>query len=541
MNRLIVFILIFYSFNLYSQSEKRYDINSSDLPQWVNLMYLENVDEGKVIEAYEAFYENNQFIKNKHTQFYKRWLRNLSRETIPPKSVKSTSSNNWQCIGPWDFDKDAASRSYAPGAAHLYTIEQSQSNSNVLYAGAATAGAWRSNNKGNNWFHITKDLHLSEVYAIEIDFQHENIIYISGNGGIYKSIDGGINWISIGGSNFNAQSHDIKDIKMHPQNNQILYVASNQGLFKSYDGGSNLNEIMSGEFQEIEFHPLSSDTMYFIRQDANYTEFYRSDDSGNTLNLFSNGWPIPTTNDEQKRTEIAVSLADPNKIVALATGAANGGSGLYGIYVSYDKGENWTFRCCGSQPAGIPSANNINMMGWQPSGLDDGGQYYYDLALAVNPFDANIIHVGGVNHWISFDDGFTFSCPAKWSEPYKKGYVHADIHDINYYGNDLWFACDGGVFYSDNYGDSIYKKMYGIEGTDFWGFGAGFKDGNVMLGGTYHNGTLLKDNNTYLSDWICTRIPICNPIFCSIQNIMIAIVNSLLGLNFFDIIRIEFK
>ena len=504
MNRLIVFILIFYSFNLYSQSEKRYDINSSDLPQWVNLMYLENVDEGKVIEAYEAFYENNQFIKNKHTQFYKRWLRNLSRETIPPKSVKSTSSNNWQCIGPWDFDKDAASRSYAPGAAHLYTIEQSQSNSNVLYAGAATAGAWRSNNKGNNWFHITKDLHLSAVYAIEIDFQNENIIFISGNGGIYKSIDGGINWISIGGSNFNAQSHNIKDIKMHPQNNQILYVASNQGLFKSYDGGSNLNEIMSGEFQEIEFHPLSSDTMYFIRQDANYTEFYRSDDSGNTLNLFSNGWPIPTTNDEQKRTEIAVSLADPNKIVALATGAANGGSGLYGIYVSYDKGENWTFRCCGSQPAGIPSANNINMMGWQPSGLDDGGQYYYDLALAVNPFDANIIHVGGVNHWISFDDGFTFSCPAKWSEPYKKGYVHADIHDINYYGNDLWFACDGGIFYSDNYGDSIYKKMYGIEGTDFWGFGAGFKDGNVMLGGTYHNGTLLKDNNTYLNDWICT-------------------------------------
>ena len=46
--------------------------------------------------------------------------------------------------------------------------------------------------------------------------------------------------------------------------------------------------------------------------------------------------------------------------------------------------------------------------------------------------------------------------------------------------------------------------MYGIEGTDFWGFGAGFKDGDVMLGGTYHNGTLLKDNNTYINDWICT-------------------------------------
>ena len=126
---------------------------------------------------------------------------------------------------------------------------------------------------------------------------------------------------------------------MHPQNNQILYVVSNQGLYKSTDGGLNLNEIMSGEFQEIEFHPLSADTMYFIRQDANYTEFYRSDDGGNSLNLFSNGCTNPSSNDEQKRTEIAVSIASPNKIVALATGAANGGSGLYGIYISYDKGK----------------------------------------------------------------------------------------------------------------------------------------------------------------------------------------------------------
>ena len=40
--------------------------------------------------------------------------------------------------------------------------------------------------------------------------------------------------------------------------------------------------IMSGEFQEIEFHPNNVDTMYFIKQTANYTEFYRSDDNGNT-------------------------------------------------------------------------------------------------------------------------------------------------------------------------------------------------------------------------------------------------------------------
>ena len=55
-----------------------------------------------------------------------------------------------------------------------------------------------------------------------------------------------------------AQSHSIKDIKMHSLNNQIIFVASDKGLYKSIDGGINLNEIMSGDFQEIEFHPIKS-------------------------------------------------------------------------------------------------------------------------------------------------------------------------------------------------------------------------------------------------------------------------------------------
>jgi len=364
-----------------------------------------------------------------------------------------------------------------------------------------------------NWSLITKDLELNGVYAIEIDFTDFNTIYISGNGGIYKSYDGGANWTVIGDAAFTSLSHSIKDIKLNPNNNQILFVASSQGLFKSIDGGSNFtnvnagvipNSISPGNFQEIEFHPHSADTMYFIKEGNPKTEFYRSDDGGNTLTLYNNGWPNPASGDDQLRTEIAVSPASPDKIVALATGSANGGGGLYGIYISYDKGENWTFQCCGPHPAGVPSATNINMMGWADDGTDNGGQHYYDLALAVNPTNADIIHVGGVQHWISTDGGVTFTCPAKWSHPHKKEYVHADIHDINYFGNDLWFACDGGVFYSDNAADSVTKRMFGIAGSDFWGFGAGFKDGDVMLGGTYHNGTMLKDGNTYINNWLCT-------------------------------------
>ena len=131
------------------------------------------------------------YKKKKHTQYYKRWLRNISRYSNAPVSSKISNSNNqWQCVGPWDFDQFAESRSYAPGACHIYTVEQSISNPNILYAGTATAGAWKSYDKGNNWELITSEISLNSVYAIEIDFTIPDIIYISGNGKLYKSTNG---------------------------------------------------------------------------------------------------------------------------------------------------------------------------------------------------------------------------------------------------------------------------------------------------------------------------------------------------------------
>ena len=93
---------------------------------------------------------------------------------------------------------------------HIYTIEQSLSNPNILYAGSATAGAWKSTDKGDNWHLITRDVPINKVYAIEIDFINPDIVYISGNDGIYKSTDGGTNWLFIGDTIFNDDSSQLK-------------------------------------------------------------------------------------------------------------------------------------------------------------------------------------------------------------------------------------------------------------------------------------------------------------------------------------------
>lgn len=503
---------------MFSQQEKRYEVTEKS-PLWVVLMYSDDANPESVIKAHDEYLAKNGNIKNNHTQYYKRWLRAFSREsknTLNDLSTRKyisatrqlnqvkTPTSAWSCIGPYDFDIDAASRSYAPGAAHVYTVERSLSNPAIMYAGTATAGLWKSIDSGSTWSLITHDLLVNGIVSIEIDHSDENVVYFESRGDVYKTTDGGLTWSIIGDSAFQANDHSVKDIVMSPANSNEMYLSSDFGFYRTIDAGANWTEVLTGEFQEIELNPTDPSMVYLIKVVDFRTEFYKSTDSGVSFTQISNGWPNPTIpGDNQERVEIAVTPANSNLIYANATGQANGGSGTYGIYKSTDQGESWTFQCCGSQPAGMPSPSNINMMGWDQAGQDDGGQYYYDVAFAVDPNDENKLHLGGVNHWVSEDGGVTWNCPSKWSTPELPGYVHADIHDIRFLNGELWIACDGGVFKSTDGGVNFNKSMVGIEGSDFWGFGAS-PQSDVMLGGAYHNGTLLKDNNTYINDWICT-------------------------------------
>lgn len=754
-------ILLLSFFSLSAQVERAYRAADTQLPDWVQLMYAEKPDAGAVMQAHDLYYQTHPFVKNQHTQYYKRWLRRLqlfgdeARMTEAEKKTKAINdaqflqrlqqkntespTSPWTSLGPFDFDKEAAGVSYAAGAAHVYTTEQSVSNPNVLYAGTANAGLWKSVDKGLNWSLQTRDLLISTVYALEIDYTDHNIVYFSGANKLYKTTDGGMTSNPIGDAAFTAVSQDITDILMYPNDHTKLLLCSDHGLYRSTDSGNNWTKILPGEFQEVEFKPGDPNSVYAVRVNGTHTEFFKSTDGGlnfvpkaggypgissvtnqtfpspkfnaktdyiqfasnanlgagsnsdftiemwiksdgwtgdpaifsnknwasglnagfvlfgktngsqwkfnigsgsqrididggtindgvwhhiavvyrqsgqkelyqdgvllntsstnigasvstalqmalgqdGTLNYASafkgelaevrvwntalssstlNTWKYNFINnthpnygnllsywklnegsgtniadskgsntgtvhgaaawtssnnvyfitssitgtDEQKRTELAVSAASANVIYALATGSANGGSGLYGVYKSTDGGENWTFQCCGTGPGGVPSPTNFNLMGWDDGGQDDGGQYYYDLSLGVSSTNSDSVYVCGVNLWESANGGLSFSCPSKWSHSTKVNYVHADIHDIKVYGNQMWLSCDGGIFYSTDHGAHWNRHMFGISGTDFWGFGAGFQDGDIMLGGTYHNGTLLKDGNTYNNGWIST-------------------------------------
>lgn len=495
--------------------ETPYKANTTD-PDWVHYQYADNVNLIKLRDMYDAYYETHEFQKTKHTQYYKRFLKenwiniddNGFIQNAKKGSVVATNkgpNSPWNELGPWDYDHEQAMtfEVQSPGAAHVYTVEQSPVNSDLVYAGTATAGLWKSIDKGMNWELMTRDLDVNGVYSIALDPLDQNTVYFGeSNGKIWKSIDGGLTWNMTGDASFQGNNYFVRDLKIIGTN--TLLAATSGSLFRSSDGGSTWADVHFGEHMEIEINPADPNILYSIKLIANRTEFYKSTDNGLTWTNKPNGWPSPFSPDEQKRCEISVTAANPDLVYVLASGNSNGEGGLYGIYKSTDAGESFTFECCGTGPVGTATAANPNILSWAEDGAEEGGQYYYDLAMGASPTNADKLFAAGVNVWRSENGGSSWSLNGHWVSwvgGIKHRYTHADVHDVKFFENgtnvDMWVASDGGLYYSSTQGDTLEPRMHGIHGTDFWGFGAGFKNGDVMVGGTYHNGTLIKYNDIY--------------------------------------------
>ena len=265
----LIAIVIFGLNSTFAQFERKYSVNDNT-PRWIKLMYQEGADPGEVIKEHDAYFAAHSEVKNCHTQYYKRWLRSFSRtvtfdanskldqdyvnNSLALKQSKGPNSA-WTCIGPYDFDKDAASRSYACGAAHVYTVERSESDTTIMFAGSATAGVWKSTNSGVNWSLVTQDLIIGSTIALEIDHSNPDIAYFGSSGNLYKTLDGGSSWSIIGDATFQADNHGIQDIVMSPTNSNEIYLTSDYGFYRTIDAGLNWTQIMAGEFQEIELNP----------------------------------------------------------------------------------------------------------------------------------------------------------------------------------------------------------------------------------------------------------------------------------------------
>ncbi len=389
----------------------------------------------------------------------------------------------WRLIGPRNTPTTA--NSYG-GNGRVNTVRVHPTNSNILFACTPAGGLWKSTNAGASWTAISDAIAVLGATDVAFDPTNPNIMYLAtGDGdasdtystGVYKSTDGGNTW-AVTGLNFTtSQYNNLSKILVHPTNNQLLLVCGNGGIRRSTNGGTSWTTVSTANIMDLEWKPNNPSVVYAGGYGSS-SGVWRSLDAGATwTRLTVSSLPASGTT---KRVAIAVTPHDSSYVYALYASASD--NGFQGLYRSIDGGTTWT------QQSTTP-----NLLGWQASGTDSGGQGWYTLSVAVSPTDKNLVMVGGVNIWKSINGGTTWTCSAQWSGS-GAPYVHADIHNFEYTASALYVANDGGVFKSINSGTTWTDLSSNLANAQIYSLGLSTTDPNLIISGHQDNGTNLTND-----------------------------------------------
>ena len=251
------------------------------------------------------------------------------------------SNADWQPMGPtswtnWDSG-------YNPGNGRVNCVAVDPTDASIIYCGTPAGGLWKSTDNGQTWGPLFTDLPTLGVSGIAIDPTDPDIIYCAtgdGDGtdtysmGVIKSTDGGGSWNTTGLDWQTTAARTTRMLRMHPTDALTLFCATNNGLWKTEDGGANWIQAATGSFYDVEFKPDDPGIIY-----ACGDQFFRSLNGGTSFDLSDAGLPDPS---EVNRMRIAITPADPFKVYVLC-GRQDDDSFL-GLYRSNDGGSSFVER-----------------------------------------------------------------------------------------------------------------------------------------------------------------------------------------------------
>ncbi len=352
-------------------------------------------------------------------------------------------------------------------AGRVDVIKIDPNDDDTIWIGTPTGGPWKSTDGGDTWEPMghtsLPTLGVSEiqihpddsdlVFLCTGDKNHQS--YIKSNG-VYKSTDGGTNWIPTGLTFDQSEVAYCRDMKMKPGEPDTMIAATSKGLYRTTDAGENWDKVLDGSMDDFVFKPDDPQVAYTCTHvyrppnDQETTDVYKTTDSGVTWNKLS----VSTTG----RTQIAVTPAEPNSVwVASAYG---------GIKKSTNGGDSFS-----------------NLGGWP------GGDYqcWYDMTLAVSQTNPSHVHAGAVQLYRSTNGGQSFSG--------NQGGCHVDIHEMMFVDDVLYMGCDGHASIYRNGSWNLLTKNINIR--QFFRFSNSQRDGTRISAGAQDNGSGVIDNGTW--------------------------------------------
>jgi photosystem II stability/assembly factor-like uncharacterized protein len=363
----------------------------------------------------------------------------------------------------------------------------------TVFAGAASGGVWKSVNGGTTFKPVFDRESVQSIGAVAVDPSNPRNVWVgtgeswvrnsvSVGDGVYKSTDGGENWINVG----LKDSEHIAKILINPgDSNDVLACAighlwddnDERGVYQTTDGGKTWNKVLAGANGSSGCAMLARSTQEPKTVYAAMWDFqrlgwtFRSGGPGSGLFKSTDGgahWTeITEANSKglppKPYGRLALAVAESKPKVVYCNIEAEKGRGLYR---SNDAGETWT------------KLDASAYMVWRP---------FYFANLTVDPRNENKVFKPDLMLLLSNDGGKTFNDVS--------AAVHGDFHDIwidPKNPNIVITGDDGGLWRSED-GGNRWKHFMNLPVSQFYHVSLDNSDPYHVYGG-------LQDNSSWVGD-----------------------------------------
>ncbi|MBZ5506797.1 MAG: Ig-like domain repeat protein [Acidobacteriia bacterium] len=458
-------------------------------------------------------------------EFQEKVLRLVTQGLTPFSAlIPAAPVASWTALGPAPIPNGQTSPSEVAVSGRVTAIAVDPTDANIVYAGTAQGGVYRSLDGGASWTPLLDTAQSLAIGAITIDPSTPTTVFVgTGEGnlsgdsffgvGIYIIRTATTAPVVTGPFNSNGVSdvftgRAITRIIVNPADSNKILVSTASGV--SGLSGDSFNTLPArGVFLSTNalgttptFTKQTVQTGLGAAQDRTVTDMVMDPGNASSILVYVFGaaaagdggvW-VSTAGDPWAGTATwtqTITRSGFGKFAVNRSGA--------GPTTTFALAQDETVPCGGVITSAGSLKTSLDGVTWTPLAAANGfcgGQCFYDMVPAFHPDDVNTIYLGGSADGTAgtcSNRAFSKSTNGGTSFAANDALLHADSHALAFAPsnhNVIYVGNDGGIFKSIDAGNTWTSvNTNGFNATQFVSLSVHPTDANFSIGGTQDNGT----------------------------------------------------